>query len=108
MSFCSSNYGRYEFLHYNKQLFYEIAYNIGQSLHNLAFPDNKNYKKVIEDIEFRKKQGSFDKFSNTQVDDSDDDEIKEKELEKAKRDKEIVHNIFTKRKEQLEGYKKKY
>jgi len=78
MSFCSSNYGRYEFLHYNKQLFYEIAYNIGQSLHNLAFPDNLNFLKVIEDIELRKKQGSFDKFSNNQVDDSDEDEMKER------------------------------
>ena len=99
MSFCSSNFGRFEFLHYNKQLFYEIAYNIGQSIHNLAFPDNPKYKQVIEDIEQRKKQGSLEKFSLNQIDDSDEDEMREKEIEKEKREKEIVDNIFTKRKE---------
>jgi len=100
MSFCSSNFGRYEYLHYNKQLFYEIAYNIGQSIHNLAFPDNEKFKSVLEDIENRKKQGSFEKQTNSQEDDSDEDELREKlEKEKWEKDQEIVNNIFTKRKQ---------
>ena len=76
MSFCSADYGAYEYIHFNKQLFYEIAFNLIQSIYDLARKENK-YQQVVEEIEMKQKHGHFKKFSdNNVVDDSDEDEMK--------------------------------
>jgi len=36
MSFCSADYGIYEYIHFNLQLFYEIAFNLIQSIYDMV------------------------------------------------------------------------
>jgi hypothetical protein len=51
MSFCGADMGRYEYLHFNYEMFKEIATSFCHTMLDLADPENAKIKLVMDEIE---------------------------------------------------------
>jgi hypothetical protein len=51
MSFCGPDVGRYEYLHFNYEMFREVAISFCQTILDLADPEQTKVKVVMDEIE---------------------------------------------------------
>lgn len=51
MSFCGSDFGKYEYYHFNVNIYRDIANAFCQSLEEYYEPSQNKYKKALEELD---------------------------------------------------------
>lgn len=60
LSFCGSDFGKYEFYHFNMNIYKDIAHAFCQSLEEFYEPSQAKFKKALEELDSYNRTSKLD------------------------------------------------